>query len=296
MPRSARILLFAALLSGVFACTTPLSAQRTPPEGAVTLRFHWPETFSARLSHVTGVGGMKGQSTYGLRVEPGAQEGQRRLVAHRADVPASGLGSFVDPEVTVLFDREGNFLGAEQPEETPAMGLLEALPLDPEQQEQVRQSIGAAQKAVAQERWDLRVGRWRGVTLVPGAPVRRETTMWVGQNFLEREEMQAEERTSIEVDVPCTPDARERVCVRVIVETTPVRQYRESEPCERARALKRFELVTEPNSLLPYFVQTLRKDEMDWCRDDGTVSTREMVQMEEFVFTYGDGASFETRQ
>jgi hypothetical protein len=259
----------------------------------VTLRFAWPESFSARVEHTQGMQASRGDSLMGGRrtwwwkLEPGEQQGQRHLTVLDVEGAQSGLSAFVDPELSVQFDREGNFLGAEQPEGAGAMGLLEGLPLSSEQKAEVRQNVSGVLTEVARERWEQRVGRWNGVWLVPGEPLRRQTKMWVGQHMFEREEIEAEERTSIEVDVPCTAGEEERRCVRVVVETVPVRQYRESEPCERARGLKRFELVTEPHTLLPYLTRALRKYEMDSCRKDGTVHTSESLVVEEFVFTYG---------
>jgi hypothetical protein len=203
------------------------------------------------------------------------------------DSPQELLSAFAAPELSVWFDREGHFLGTEEPESTQALELLDALPLNAEQKEQVRQSVSGVLEDVAREHWEQRVGRWNGRWLVPGAPLRSKTKMWVGQHMLDREEIEAEERTTLELSVPCTEGAQERRCVRVVVETVPVRQFRKSEPCERARGLKRFELVTEPDTLLPHRTLAVREYEMDSCEEDGTVFTRKTRVVEQFVFTYG---------
>ncbi|WP_224248469.1 hypothetical protein [Hyalangium gracile] len=293
MPCSPRLLLCAALLLGMCSCTTSSSARRELPANAVTLRFAWPEGFSGRVEQHTiiqmsGQGGaMESRRSYWLREEPGAREDQRRLVAVSDGEPSSVFGSFMDPEVTIIFDREGNFLGAENPQQEAVRELLEALPLPAEEKEQAQQGAVAALAGVARDRWEQRVGAWRGVTLVPGEPIRRKTKLWLGQSFLEREEVEAEERISIEPAVPCTPDEQERRCVKLIVEVEPLRAYHESEPCERAEGFWHFILVTDPQRLLPYSVLKVRQDEMNGCREDGSRYTRQSLQAEELTFTYG---------
>jgi hypothetical protein len=280
--------LSAALLTGVCACVTPSSSRNPVPEGAVVLRFAWPEQLSARVTHTLLVSDSQGQRTYWWSLWPGPEEGQRRLLVEaEAGASQSALSAMADPESSLIFDAQGGFVDSETPEDSEALGLLNALPLSAEQAARIREQMEAAQEEVARERWMQRVGRWRDVMLVPGETARTRTRMWVGQNAFEREELEAEERTTIETGVACSPDAQEKRCVRVLTVTEPLHAYRESDPCERARASKRFELVTDPQTLLPYLTRSLREDQMDSCREDGTVHTREMRQGEEFVFTYG---------
>jgi hypothetical protein len=94
----------------------------------------------------------------------------------------------------------------------------------------------------------------------------------------------AEERTSIEVDVPCTPDAQERRCVRLTVELQPVGQ---SETAAGPMARKSFELVTDPDTLVPYSTRVMRMDRVDWGKDGGEQPLKEFLQVEEYVYTYG---------
>ncbi|WNG20237.1 hypothetical protein [Cystobacter fuscus] len=280
--------LSAALLTGLCACVTSSASHKPVPEGAVVLRFAWPEQLSARVTHTLLISGSQGQRTYWWSMRPGPEEGQRRLlVREEAGTSQSPLSAMADPESSIIFDAQGDFVSHESHEESEALGLLNALPLSDEQAAAVREQLEAAREEVARERWMQRVGRWRDVMFVPGETVRLKTRMWVGQSSLEREEMEAEERITIETGVACSQDDSEKKCVRVLSVTEPLHPYRASDPCERARALKRFELVTDPRTLLPYLTRSLREDQMDWCRDDGTVHTREMHQGEEFIFTYG---------
>ncbi|WNG29775.1 hypothetical protein F0U62_41525 [Cystobacter fuscus] len=280
--------LSAALLTGVCACVTSSTARKPVPEGAVVLRFAWPEKLSAKVTHTLLLSGSQGQRTYWWSMWPGPEEGERRLLVRaEAGTSQSPLAAMADPESSIIFDAQGDFVSHEAHEESESMGLLNALPLSAEQAAGIREQMEAAREEVARERWMQRVGRWRDVMLVPGETVRTRTRMWVGQSAFEREEMEAEERTTIETGVACSPDDPEKKCVRVLTVTEPLHPYRASDPCARARATKRFELVTDPRTLLPYLTRSLREDQMDGCRDDGTVHTREMQQGEEFIFTYG---------
>jgi hypothetical protein len=283
-----RVSLSAALLTGVCACVTSSASRKPVPEGAIVLRFAWPEKLSARVTHTLLISGSQGQRTYWWSMWPGPEEGERRLlVQEEAGTSRSPLSAMADPESSIIFDAQGDFVSYEPQEESESMGLLNALPLSAEQAAAVREQMDAAREEVARERWMQRVGRWRDVMLVPGETVRTRTRMWVGQNAFEREEMEAEERITLEAGVACSPGDPEKNCVRVLSVTEPLHPYRESDPCEQARAIKRFELVTDPRTLLPYMTRSLREDQMSSCRDDGTVHTREMQQGEEFVFTYG---------
>jgi len=100
---------------------------------------------------------------------------------------------------------------------------------------------------VARERWEQRVGLWRSLTLVPGELIVRETKMWAGQSVVEREEMEAEERTSLDGAVPCTPDAQEQRCVRLVIETVPVRPYKASESMPARSGIQARTLALRPN-------------------------------------------------
>jgi len=286
VPRSVRCLTLAILLPAACACSTLSSPRRSSP--TVTLRFDWPERLSARVSHTiatkTPLGDMKVHRGYWLTVGPAEEEGHRRLVPHDIEVSPRMYAGFADPEPTVFVDDEGGFQGIEPSEEMPGMGLLEALPLDPEKEAQVRENIVAVLEQAALEKWDRLVARWRGVTLIPGEPVRLETTMVVGTGMLGREEVAAEERTSIEVGVPCSRGEQERRCVRLLVETEPVGQ---SKSGTGPMAREQFELVTDPSTLVPYSTRLLRVDRVDWGEEGGTQPLKEFLQMEEYVFTYG---------
>ena len=272
------------LLAGLCACVT--SSPRIPP-GAVVLRFAWPETLSAQVAHSVVSGEAGGERIYWWTLEPGEHAGQRRLAVRSGESPDPGLALLATPEMSVLFDAEGTFTGYEPPDGSVIQDLLEAIPPDTEGHAELRRRMDASQEEAARVRWEQRVGHWRDVMLLPGETVRFATKMWMGHNGLQRDEVEAEERTTVEVGVACVPGEAERRCVRLRVETAPLHPYKETEPCEGARARKSFELVTDPQTLLPYLTRAMREDERDWCEEDGTVATERTREGETFVFTYG---------
>lgn len=287
MTRSVRSLLLAALLPALCACSTPAASQRSARD-AITLRFAWPKDFSARVAYSVKMNSPLGNTEvhrdYWLAVEPAEEKGVHRLVPRDVEVSPPQYAALADPVPTVRFDGEGAFVGIDIPEELPGQQLLDALPMDPEKKAELVKSLVAVQEESAREYWERVVGNWRGLTLVPGEPVRRESKMVVGTGMLRKEEVAAEERYSLEVDVPCTPDAGERRCVRLTVETQPVGQ---AETGEGPMASKRFELVTEPDTLVPYSTRTMRMDRVDWGEDGGEKDLKEFMQVEEYVYTYG---------
>src|SRR5690242_135282 len=179
MTRSARSLALAALLPAICACSTPSSSRRSPH--AVTLRFAWPEHFSARVSYSFTMNSPLGNSEvhrrYWLTVEPAKEKGIHRLVPRDIEMFPPEYTAMVDPVPTVRFDDEGAFQGLESPEELPGQRMLEALPLEPEKKAEIVKNLVAVQEQSARDYWERLVGNWRGITLAPGEPVRLESKM-----------------------------------------------------------------------------------------------------------------------
>ncbi|WNG60207.1 hypothetical protein F0U59_39965 [Archangium gephyra] len=286
MTRSARSLVLAVILPTLCACSTP-TASRGAPRQAVTLRFAWPEQLSARVTHSvtmnSPLGNTQVQRNYWLTVAPGDEEGHRQLVPSDIEVSPPQFAAMVDPVPTVHFDGDGCFQGIDI-QDVPGQQMLEVLPMEPEKKAELLENLVAVQEEAALEYWDRLVASWRGVTLTPGEPVRHEAQIVVGTGFMEKKEVAAEERTSIEVGVPCTPDAQERRCVRLTVDLQPLGQ---SEEETGPMARKRFELVTDPDTLVPYSTRLTRMDRVDWGKDGGEQPIKEFLQVEEYVYTYG---------
>ncbi len=286
MPPAFRpVLLSAAVLVGTSACVTS-SSSRIPP-GAVVLRFAWPQTLSARVSHSVFNGDARGERLYWWSLEPGEGAAPRRLGVEPGASPEAGLAALAHPEMSVRFDAQGTFVGAEPPADSAGQAMLEAFPLEPEQREHLLRTLRASQEEAARVRWEQRVGHWRDVMLLSGETVRFATKMWVGEDSLQREEVEAEERTTFEAGVACVPEQGDTRCVRLRVETTPLHALHEDDPCERVHARRTFELVTDPQTLLPYLTRAVQEDERAWCEADGTQGTERTRQGEVFVFTYG---------
>jgi len=286
MTRSVRSLVLATLLPALCACSTPAASRRAPR--AVTLRFAWPEHFSARVSYAftmnSPLGNTEVHRRYWLSVAPTEEEGVRRLIPQDIEVTPPQYAALADPVPTLHFDDAGEFEGIDTPEELPGQQMLDVLPMEPQKKAEFVERLVAVQEQSALEYWERLVGAWRGVTLVPGETERRETKLVVGTGMMEKKEVPAEERTSLEVDVPCTQDAPERRCVRLSVEITPVGQ---SEKAEGPMARWSFELVTDPDTLVPYSTRLVRMDRVDWGEDGGAQRLKEFLQVEEYVYTYG---------
>jgi hypothetical protein len=107
--------------------------------------------------------------------------------------------------------------------------------------------------------------------------------MVVGMGMAEKKEVPAEERYTLEANVPCSRDAQERRCVRLTVQVQPLGQ---SQTGEGPMASWSFELVTDPDTLVPYSTRLTRHDRVDWG-EDGAPSLKEFLQVEEYVYTYG---------
>lgn len=287
MTRSTRSLVLAALIPALCACSTPSASRRAPPD-AVALRFAWPEHYSARVSYSftmsSPLGNTEVQRRYWLSVQPAKEKGIHRLVPHDVEVMPRELAAITDPVPTVRFDDTGAFQGADIPEELPGQQLLEALPLEPEKRAEIAKELVSKQEESARDYWERLVEHWRGTMMAPSEPVRRESKMLVGMGMLEKEEVAAEEHYTIEVDVPCTPDAQERRCVRLMVEVRPAGQ---AETEEGPMASWSFELLTDPDTLVPYATRLMRLDRVDWDEEDGEQDLKEFRQVEEYVYTYG---------
>lgn len=285
MMLSTRWLALAVLLPAVCACSS-LSSSRRPPN-AVTLRFAWPEHFSARVSYSFTMKGPLGDNEvhrrYWLTVEPAKEKGIHRLVPRDIEVFPPEYAGIVDPVPTVRFDDAGAFQGVELPEAMPGQQLLESLPLEPEKRARVLQDLVAKQEQSARDEWERMVEHWRGATLVPGEPVRLESKIVVGAGMQEEKEVAAEELYSIEVGVPCSEDEQARRCVRLSVEVKSVEPSADgSGPLARWR----FELVTEPDTLVPHSTRLMRVDRVE--REEGAAQPpEELTQVEEYSFSYG---------
>ncbi|PTL84052.1 hypothetical protein [Vitiosangium sp. GDMCC 1.1324] len=284
MTRFVRLLALAVLLPAVCACSSLSSSRRS--QNVVSLRFAWPEHFSARVSYSYEskgpLGGNDVARRYLLTVEPGAEKGVHRLVPRDIEVFPPDYAAIIDPVPTVRFDDKGSFLGADIPE-LPGQQLLEALPLEPEKRAELVKNMVVKEEQSAKDFWIRLVGHWRGAALIPGEPIRLESKMVVGRGKLEMTEVPSEELYTLEAGIPCSRDEQERRCVRLSVEAATIGQ---SKAGSGPMASWRFDLVTDPDTLVPYSYRMMRKDREDGGEDGGTQPLEESMQVEEYVFTY----------
>jgi hypothetical protein len=285
MPPPIRLVPLALVLPALCSCS--LFAPR--PAG-VAMRFAWPEDLTGRVTHTHSVVAdgealvLEVHRTFQLKVEPGEKQGQRRLVSTLTEASPAEFAEGLDPEATVIFDREGAFVGIEQPAESASMDMVRQMQLSPEEEIEARHEVELKLERQAQEKWIRHVARWRGATLFPREIVRFSTKAWIGRSPAERRQVEAEERNTLEAQVPCTPADVKRRCVRIRVELVPLVP---SEDGKMNKATVSFELVTEPSTLLPYFSRLLRTEEVA-LGFIGQETTHEFTQMDEYVFSYGD--------
>lgn len=280
-----RLVLLALVLPALCSCS--LFAPR--PAG-VAMRFAWPENLMGRVTHTHSVVAdgealvLEVHRTFQLKVEPGEKQGQRRLVSTLTEASPAESAEGLDPEPTVIFDREAAFLGIEQPAESASMDMVKQMQLSPEEEVEARHEVEQKLERQAREKWIRQVARWHGVTLLPREVVRFRTKTWIGRSPAQRRQVEAEERNSLEAQVPCTPADVKRRCVRIRVELVPLIA---SEDGKMNKAIASFELVTEPFTLLPYFSRLLRTEEVALGLI-GQETTHELTQMDEYAFSYGD--------
>lgn len=284
MSPSTRLVPLALVLPTLCSCS--LFAPR--PAG-VAMRFAWPENLTGRVTHTHAIVAdgeavvLEARRTFQLKVEPGEKQGQRRLVSTLTQDSLSESAEGLDPEPTVIFDREGAFVGIEQPAESASMDMVKQMQLSPEEEVEARHEVEQKLERQARDKWIRQIARWHGATLVPREVVRFRTKTWIGIPA-ERRQVEAEERNTLEVQVPCTPADVKRRCVRIRVELVPLIAAEEG---KMNKAVVSFELVTEPTTLLPYFSRMLRTEEVALGLI-GQETTHELTQMDEYAFSYGD--------
>ncbi|RKH45725.1 hypothetical protein [Corallococcus llansteffanensis] len=280
----------AVLFPGVFGCAT-LGGSRGGD--TLTLRFAWPEQVSMRVAHTVDMqttrrGRMTAQRRYMMTLGPVDPQGQRRLIPHDVEVSGSGLSALMDPVPTLIIDDHGAFRGIDPMDDSPGQDFLDALPLSPEKKAQVTAKVTAGLEQDAREKWNMWVGSWSGVRLKPGAEEVVETKMRVETGRRTHEQVPAEERTLLQVGIPCGDADPEPRCVRLRVVLEPVGQTPETTGRFARREL---ELVTDPTTLLPYSSRLIRMDRVDWNDKGGEPDYRESVQVEQHTFIYGAEAA-----
>ena len=270
--------------------------------GPVTLHFAWPanlqgsvkHTYSNRsqADHPTIEGGV--EYRFAVKDAPG---GLHRVVP--SDVryaPPASIMAVGEPSI-VLYDDRGAFKGVEHTKGDLLDRMTDGpLPLPPEKKAEIRAQIEALQQSEGREKWDELTGRWNGITLAPGKPVKRTVKLGLG-SILGRTEVDAVETTTFETEVACDAAALEKTCVRLELETVPAKALpRKPDPFGMIEisVTKRVIIVLEPGTLVPYSIHTERADLVEReARDDPKgkpTQTERYLQLDDLAFSYAPGA------
>lgn len=310
MPFLPRLLTCAALL----ACDPSLAAAPKKKAGSgapVTLRFAWPESLQAQVTESRTV--FVGEATpspsitqrYPFKVETRGEE--RWLVPGPVEVTPPEYAKVLGGVPTLVINPSGDLLRAEVPQATvdatlQVMVAMSDSKVTPEKEAQLREKLQQQFTAAAREKWEERVAHWRGLTLSPGRTEKHPTTLKAGT--LGGEPLAAEERITVEAGVPCEPEAAEARCLRILRETRPdakelalrVKDFEarmsEGLPKERRTHVKKVdlhvtrELVTAPDTLLPYRVRDETSDRVDITLGKEPLPGEGLRQVDEAVFTY----------
>ncbi|XXF79284.1 hypothetical protein P2318_05890 [Myxococcaceae bacterium GXIMD 01537] len=307
----------AALLSACAGAprpsTLPTPAPAGPvPEGPVSLRFAWPEGLAAQVTYSssrlrTGEDAESGESRYRMGVE-GAGEALK-VVAGDLELPE---GQRPKPEEaaavsipTTVVSRGGAFLRVEGGDAMLARvdKLLEEQGQGGEQKERVLELLRTALVEGARETWYTQVAGWNGVTLEPGKPLTRQARL--SPSSLANVEVPVTETLTYEGAVPCADEETEKRCVRLRLQAAVVESAlpgvkaaflarmkalagdQNPEPVlEELRVELLTELVTEPGSLIPHRVHTLRRTRVVFVVDKQEKTEDDQREDVEYRFVY----------
>ncbi|MDY7226700.1 hypothetical protein [Hyalangium rubrum] len=284
MPRLHRVVLALALAGLLPHCATSSGAEGSPaPSGdAVGLRFAWPAGFTAQVTSTT----VEAQGTqpperkerrFQLRMEGMGEE--RKVVTVPVPGEASTSATPAQPMLTptMVVGDSGEFKRVEGVDQ--ALGEMfkdaESQGVPPEQQKELRGLVGGALEQASRDRWDELVGKWNGLALEPGKPVERKGRMTVPffGNSLD-----TVERLTLKERVPCAEGESEKRCVLLTLEASLDPEGTQRGGLELVKRMKAFmkanaglpesalpemtvermqlngifELVTEPDTLVPH--------------------------------------------
>lgn len=289
---------FAAL-----ACAhAPPPARETRSPEAVSLRFAWPERFTAeiRVRHESETWGGDPVRRVARRLlttspRPGGLLVQTRTAALESGEPVPTADGPIAPPVGELVTRDGRFVGVE--------GLGPVLRFV-QRSERVSPEVArhALSRSIADD-WAVLVGAWAGKTLVAGEPRSAEVAGSVP--LLPAADSVLDAELGYEGRTPCTLEETAPRCVAL--------HYRgHTAPGDRAATLvrvqralagsaggaelldyhARFEatLVTEPETLVPHRLVDREALRVRFRLGDGTVREVEQRTQDEYLFTRVDPA------
>jgi len=272
-------------LTGLLAsCATSSGAGGQAGSGdGVSLRFAWPEGFTAQVSSKTsesqgGNAPQLNERRYEISLERAGQE--RKLITRRS--PTTGQGSIPEeiqlpPIPTIVLGPAGELKRIEGTDQVIAELFkdAESQGIPAAQQELLAKLVGEALEQAARDRWEELLGRWNGLTLKPGEVSERKgrLTMPLYANSVD-----TRARLALKERVPCTEGTTEKRCVRLSLDSAldPAGTERAGiELVQRMRQFMKansgmpdselpevkvtklqlegsFELIAEPETLIPH--------------------------------------------
>jgi predicted small secreted protein len=281
-------LVSALVLAGLLAsCATTSGAGGQASSGdGVSLRFAWPDGFTAQVSSKTsesqgGNAPQLNERRYEISLEGTGQE--RKLITRRP--PATGPGVVpaelqLPPIPTIVLGPTGelkriegtDLVLAELFKDAESQGIPAA------QQELLAKLVGQAFEQASRDRWEELIGRWNGLTLKPGEVVERKSRLTMP---LYANSVDTRARMALKERVPCIEGSTEKRCVRLVLDSSldpsgteragielvqRMRDFMKANsdmPDSELPELKvtklqldgSFELIAEPETLIPYHLR-----------------------------------------
>jgi hypothetical protein len=277
-------LAFAGLLA---SCATSSGAGGQAGSGdGVSLRFAWPDGFTAQVSSKTsesqgGNAPQLNERRYEISLEGTGQE--RKLITRRP--PATGPGAVpaelqLPPIPTIVLGPAGELKRIEGTDQVLAELFkdAESKGIPAAQQELLAKLVGQAFEQASRDRWEELIGRWNGLTLKPGEVVERKSRLTMP---LYANSVDTRARLALKERVPCTEGSTEKRCVRLVLDSSLDPSGTEEAGIELVQRMREFmkansgmpdselpelkvtklqldgsfELIAEPETLIPHHLR-----------------------------------------
>jgi hypothetical protein len=309
---------FTLALAGLLAsCATSPGAGGEGSADSVSLRFAWPQGFTAQVaSTISETDGTnppeRTEQLFQLKLEGEGEE--RELSTERLRM--TGASGPIPPEVqlpptpTLVLGPAGELKRVEGTQEALAQMFkdAESQGIPPEQRDALAKLVGEALDQSARNRWEELIGKWNGLTLRPGEVVERkgQMTMPFFGNSVE-----TKERLSLKERVSCTEGGTEKRCVRLVLDSGIEPSSHERAGRELVQRMKQFmkansglpesaipemkvtklqvdgsfELIAEPETLIPHRLRGAGNAIILMQDPDGETQTFKLQNERSEVFT-----------
>lgn len=310
----------ALVLTGLWAsCATSSGAGGQAGSGdAVSLRFAWPQDFTAQVSSrsvetQSGERVERPERRFELKLEGTGEE--RRLITRQSPATGPGAGpeeTQAPPTPTLVLGPAGELKRVEGIDQALAEVFkdAESKGVPKAQQDQLAKLVGEALEQAARARWGELLGKWNGLTLKPGEVVERRSQM-VMPFFGNTVDIQ--ERLSLKEHVPCAEGGTDKRCVRLVLDSTLDPSGNERARDELIQRMKEFmrvnsglpesaipemkvtklqldsslELITEPGTLIPHRLRDTESAAIVMQSPEGETQDFNLKSERREVFTPG---------